>query len=64
MAGNLGIGNATPAASAKLEISSTTQGVLIPRMTTSQRTSISSPDKGLQVYDLTLHKLFIYDGTT
>ena len=37
-------------ASAILDVSSTTQGVLFPRMTLSQRTAISSPATGLTVY--------------
>lgn len=54
---------AAPVASAQLEVNSTTKGFLAPRMTTTQRTAITSPAEGLCVYDLTLHKLFIYDGT-
>ena len=46
----VGIGTNTPAASAKLEISSTTQGFLPPRMTLAQRQSIVSPVQGLVVY--------------
>lgn len=37
-------------ASAMLDVTSTTQGVLVPRMTASQRGSISSPATGLLVY--------------
>ncbi len=37
-------------ASAMLDVSSTTQGMLVPRMSASQRTSISSPATGLLVY--------------
>lgn len=49
---NVGIGTVTPVASAKLEISSTSQGILIPRMTAQQRTAIAAPAIGLQVYQL------------
>jgi hypothetical protein len=45
-----GIGTTTPHASAKLEVASDRQGFLPPRMTSSQRTSISSPASGLIVY--------------
>jgi uncharacterized protein (TIGR02145 family) len=40
-------------ASAVLEASSTTQGFLPPRMTTSQRDAISSADNGLVIYNTT-----------
>jgi hypothetical protein len=60
--GEVGIGNAA-ATSAKLDVASTTQGVLIPRMTTTQKNAISSPAEGLMVYDLTLHKLCVYTGS-
>jgi hypothetical protein len=39
-----------PDASAQLDVVSTTKGFLPPRMTNSQRTSISSPAVGLMVY--------------
>lgn len=48
--GSIGIGTASPNPSAKLHIDSTTQGVLVPRMTASQRTAISGPATGLLVY--------------
>ncbi len=51
------VGTNTPEASAKFEVLSTTQGVLFPRMTTTQKNAISSPAEGLVVYDITLHKL-------
>lgn len=63
-AGSTGIGTSTPNASAKLDVSSTTQGVLLPRMTTTQKNAISSPVEGLEVYDLTLHQKSYYNGTT
>ena len=63
-AGSTGIGTTTPNASAKVDIASTTQGVLLPRMTTTQKNAISSPAEGLEVYDLTLHQKSYYNGTT
>jgi Protein of unknown function (DUF1566) len=47
---NLGIGTATPAASAQLDLTSTSKGLLIPRMTAAQRTAIAFPAEGLMVY--------------
>jgi hypothetical protein len=51
-------------ASAALQVKSTTQGFLPPSMTTTERTSISSPAEGLIVYDNVLKKHFGYDGTS
>jgi hypothetical protein len=62
--GQLGIGATAPAASAKVEITSTTQGVLFPRMTTVQKLAIGTPAAGLQVYDSTLNQMSYYNGTT
>ena len=46
----IGKGNTAGDASAKLELSSTTQGFLPPRMTASQASAIASPAKSLIVY--------------
>ena len=55
--GQLGVGVAAPDASSALEIVSTTQGLLLPRMTTGQRNAISSPTNGLVIYNSTLNKV-------
>jgi hypothetical protein len=46
----VGIGTATPDASSALDITSTTKGLLIPRMTAAQRDVISSAATGLMIY--------------
>lgn len=53
-AGQFGVGTASPAASALADFSSTTRGLLMPRMTTTQRNAISSPATGLIVYNTTV----------
>lgn len=63
MVGYTSAGAVVPVASAALQVNSTTQGFLPPRMTATQRTAISSPNEGLIVYDLTLHRKAFYDGT-
>lgn len=57
--GNVGVGTPTPNAAALLDISSTTKGFRPPQMTTTQKTSISSPPAGLVIYDTTLNKLCV-----
>jgi Chaperone of endosialidase len=52
-----------PDNSAMLDIKSTAKGVLIPRLTTAQRTAISSPAKGLLVYDSTTASFWFYTGS-
>jgi hypothetical protein len=54
----LSVGTPT-AASAVMEVTSTTQGFLPPRMTTTQKNAIASPAAGLVVYDTTLNKLCV-----
>jgi hypothetical protein len=49
-AGNVVIGSTSINSSALFEVASTTKGVLIPRMTSSQRNAINNPAQGLLVY--------------
>jgi hypothetical protein len=60
----VGINNTAPNASSLLDLTSTTKGFLPPRMTTTQKNAISSPAAGLMVFDTTLVKLCVYNGTT
>lgn len=46
----VGIGTTTPNASSALDISSTTAGLLAPRMTAAQKTAIATPATGLLIY--------------
>jgi len=61
--GSTGIGTTTPNASAILDISSNNKGVLLPRITSSQRKSITTPAPGLLVYDTDKRTIFLFDGT-
>jgi hypothetical protein len=54
----------TPNASAVLDVGSTTQGFLPPRMTTTQKNAIATPASGLQVYDTTLNQMSYYNGSS
>ncbi len=61
---NLGIGTDSPVASAKLEVNSTTKGVLFPRMSEAQKNAIAAPATGLLVYQLnSTNGFYYYDGT-
>ncbi|MCK7589643.1 tail fiber domain-containing protein [Subsaxibacter sp. CAU 1640] len=60
----IGIGTTTPDPSSVLEVSSTTAGVLVPRMTQAQRLAIGTPATGLLVYQTNNTVGFwFYDGT-
>lgn len=59
----VGVGTTTPDASAALEVQSTTSGVLIPRMSTTERDAIASPATGLMVFNNTTSSFQFYDGT-
>ena len=62
--GYIGINNTTPAAI--LDVASTTSGVLIPRMTTTQRTGItvSASTEALLVFDTDVDMFYYYNAAT
>jgi len=62
----VGIGTSTPDASAALDLTSTTGGLLLPRMTNAQCQAISTPVAGLMVYvtDLNGGSFMFYDGNS
>ena len=63
---NVGINStgAAPAASAMLDVNSTTSGMLTPRMTQAQRNAIAAPATGLLIYQTDLQTGFWYFNGT
>lgn len=59
---SVGIGTNTPAASAQLDVSSTSKGFLLPRMTIAQRNAISGPVTGIMIWCIDCNQLQVYDG--
>ena len=57
------IGTNNPDPSSAVDITSTTKGILIPRMTSAERTAISGPAEGLRVYDTDTKGFWFFDGT-
>ena len=62
--GGIGFGTSTPASSSILDLTSTTKGLLTPRMTTGQRDLISSPSVGLFIYNTSTSFFNYWDGST
>lgn len=54
---------AAPAASAQLDVNATDKGMLVPRLTSAQRTAIASPATGLLVFDTTSGGFWFYNGS-
>ena len=61
----VGINTTTPDPSSMLDITSTDKGILIPRMTQTQRDAIASPATGLMIYQTDGRKgFYYYSGTS
>jgi hypothetical protein len=58
--GNVGINNSTPDSTALLDLTSTTQGFLPPRLTQAQIEAMEGPANGLLVYCTTDDKVYVY----
>lgn len=59
---SVGIGTNAPLLSAKLQVNSTTQGFLPPRLSLEQRTAVLNPANGLVIYNTTYNWLDCYNG--
>lgn len=57
----VGFNNPTPHASSIIDLTATDKGLLVPRMTSSQRLAITNPANGLLVFDKTLKGFCVYD---
>ncbi|MFN5886612.1 MAG: hypothetical protein ACK438_01450 [Flavobacteriales bacterium] len=63
--GSVGIGTASPNASAALDVNSTSKGLLLPTMTQTQRNGISNPATGLLIFQTDNTPGFYYfNGST
>jgi hypothetical protein len=58
----IGIGQNSISSKAVFDIASTTKGMLIPRMTTTQRDAITSVPDGLLIYNTDFERVEWYDG--
>ena len=63
LGGAIGIGTATVANSALLELQSTEKGILIPRLSTAEMLAITSPANSLLIYNTTEKAFMFYDQT-
>ncbi len=55
--------NTNPDPSAMLDVKSTDKGVLVPRMSTVQRSAVASPAEGLLVFDSTTYSFWFYSNS-
>jgi len=57
----VGIGTLSPDPSSMLDVASTSQGILTPRMSSAQRLAITDPANGLLVYDLDERAFYFFE---
>ncbi len=60
---SVGIGTTTPHNSSTLDITSSGKGLLIPRLTTSERNAIAAPANGLMIYNVTENDFNFFNGS-
>ncbi|MBC7654516.1 MAG: hypothetical protein H7098_08600, partial [Oligoflexus sp.] len=67
--GSVGVGTLTPYSNAALDVTSTSKGVLFPRLTAAQRTTLTpllnnaTASAGLLIYNTTTTRFNYWDGT-
>lgn len=61
---SMGLNNATPNASSILDLTATDRGILVPRMTSAQKTAIASPAPALLIYQTDGVPGFYYNAGT
>jgi hypothetical protein len=59
----VGIGTSSPHPSSILELNSTNKGLLVPRMTTTERNNIASPANGLVIYNTQTNRFELYNNS-
>lgn len=65
VAQNIGIGTTAPHASAQLDITSNTKGLLVPRLTLTQRNAITTPAAGLLIFQTdNIPGFYYYNGAS
>ena len=57
----VGFNNPNPHASSIVDLTATDKGLLVPRMTSTQRLAITNPANALLVFDMTLKAFCVYD---
>jgi len=57
---SVGIGTSTPDPKARLDVSDTQRGILIPRLTTAERNAITNPPRSLLIYNTTCDEYQYY----